>query len=326
MNDERITQALERLAEPPTDTTGVADSVIRRINEAPPPRPTARPRWFWVVVFLLAMIVAAVIGVALGSRRSGEDTLRSVEGAISAPVGGPAAVALYTCPGDGEVGTLRAGDRVGAVARSADGAWVAVRPLGGGAAEGWVARADIDLQGSVQALPEGSCDDADQLVIAPPGTEGAADEPATPSDGSADDTVTPDSTSPPRSTTTTTASSDTQGPSLALSLSEVKLWEADGGSIFCGSRPRTSQLRAQVSDPSGVAEVRATWTAGTYEGDRMLVGGALRTTTVGPHPYHSLPSQSDEVITVSVNARDERGNATTETIAFRLHSTDLCFQ
>jgi hypothetical protein len=110
-----------------------------------------------------------------------------------------------------------------------------------------------------------------------------------------------------------------------LSLTQNELWEADSQVISCGPLPRSAQLAAQVSDPSGVAQVRATWRAGSYNGDRILTGGGLRTATIGPHPYASLPSGTDRIVTVTVVARDGAGNTTSRTIDFRLHSTDKCF-
>ena len=154
-------------------------------------------------------------------------------------------------------------------------------------------------------------------LVDPSRTDDSSDPPGTPPPAS--------TTRPPPPQSTTTRPPDTGGPSLSVSLSETALWEADGGGISCGSRPRSATLRATTSDPSGVANVSATWTASKQNFAVTLAGSGIRTATVGPHPYRTLASQAEQQVTVRVTASDAVGNTTVRTVAFRLHSTDQCF-
>ena len=347
MTDDQIAQALEQIARPPADTAGVADSVIERITKASPSTtgPVGHPAWVWIVVFATGLVVAAVLGATLGSRSADEGSL---EGSVRAPDGSPDVAAVHFCASGGEVGTLGAGDRVGAVARSTDGDWIAVRYLDGLQRHGWIAASQIALDGPADSLPEGVCDERGSIVFEAPGSEGAVvpvdgeAAPRTPTGDGTDATdptrsplstpvveqsapPPPSPTSPPPTSPPADQPPDDQGPTLSVSVSADELWEADGGGISCGPLPRTAKLSAEVSDPSGVADVRATWTAGIHKDDEIMFGSGSRTATIGPHPYHSIPSQAKERVTILVTATDTNGNATTATIDFRLRSADLCF-
>lgn len=349
MSDDQIRRALEQIAEPPSDTSGVANSVISQIQSTPPPPPggaatAGGATWPWVTAAVITVIVAVGVGMFLGSRSAADETVEATAGTSSSST----VVTTYACPGDDESGTLNRGDRILAVAQSDDGAWVAVRHPDDLGAHAWVRSTAITPDGELDGLPTGSCDQHGELAIVSISGEAALTDldstvttadPARPTTTLAGETAAGPSVSapiqspgpakpvpvPPPTGPAPTQPPDNGGPSLSLSLSEDELWEADGGGISCGSFPRTSELTAQVSDPSGVADVRATWTAGSYSGDETLAGGDSRTATVGPHPYHSIPSLDDEIVTISVTARDALGNSTVKTIQFRLHSTDLCF-
>lgn len=135
-------------------------------------------------------------------------------------------------------------------------------------------------------------------------------------------TTQPPTTSPPE---TTTVPPDRSGPSLDAWLGGAELWEMDGGGISCGNNPRSTTVSAAVSDPSGIASVTATWRVGNHQGNVTLTGGATRTASVGPHPYHTLPSLQDRVVAVTVTAIDGAGNESSDSVTFTLHSTDWCF-
>lgn len=124
---------------------------------------------------------------------------------------------------------------------------------------------------------------------------------------------------------TPTQPPDTTGPSLSVSISPHDIWEQDGVVICPANYPRQATVTANVSDASGVAQVRATWTVGNVNENKILSGGAVRTAPIGPYPYHTVVSSSQPTITVNVTATDNAGNSTVRSATFVLHSTDQCF-
>ena len=305
-----------------------------------------------VTAFGVGGIAAGVSASALRDRASETD-------AGPTPATAVAGLVAWDCPGGSPVGRLVGGDRVYVVGvHDTQDGWYRTRNPEDSTETWWVPVGSVALDGDSSELTPSGCGDPEPAdtsfgVAGASTADGATTTTAPPSTTSTQapsstTTQAPSSTTTraPSSTTTqaptstssvpattaptttappTTTPGDETGPQLALSLSQTKIWEADGGGVSCGNLPRTTTLTAEVSDPSGVAEVRATWTAGTFDGDQVLVGDGVRSTTVGPHPYHSIASQTDEIVSISVTARDSLGNRTTRTIDFRLHSADLCF-
>jgi hypothetical protein len=163
----------------------------------------------------------------------------------------------FDCPGGSPVGDLVGSTRVFVVGTHDDeDGWYRSRNPEDPAETWWIAAGAVELDGEAGDLPASGCDEPE-----PDSDELAADDTTTTTTGDTSTSTTSASTSTSTSTSTTqdagpgtTTSTtppppppDTKGPSLVLSLSEVKLWEADGGGVACGSVPRTSQLRAQAS-------------------------------------------------------------------------------
>ena len=279
------------------------------------------------------LVVGAVALTAVGALTGAG--LRSLDDSGSSYDPQPRAttVVAYDCPGGTAVGELHSGDRIFATARHEDAPdWLRVRDPLDPDAEWWIEAHTVDADTDTGDLAVATCASG-----ADP--SGETDEVA------AGDTTTSSDTTVPGSTSTPTQPGQTQplppggtiapppapapdvtGPSLSLSVSPSEIWELDGGGISCGLRPRQATLTATTSDPSGVPSVTATWTVGNLNENKTLAGaGSNRTTTVGSYGYHTIASNTQTSITVSVTATDGAGNQTAKTTSFVLHSTDQCF-
>ncbi len=300
-----------------------------------------------------AAVIAAGVIVAGAVTGGAIAVLTDPETPTVSDVDGPGLA--WTCPDGEPIVALTGGDRVYVTARHESAPdWYRTRNPASPSEVWWVQAGSLDLDTDGD-LPPAGCGDTepgdgdptdpvDELAAgdtsatagdesSDPTTRPGLVDPVDPADRSLpDDGPDPPGTLPPTTTTTppppqstTTRPPDTGGPSLSISLSETELWEADGGGISCGSRPRSATLRATTSDPSGVANVSATWSAGAQNFAVTLTGSGIRTATVGPHPYRTLASQAEQQVTVRVTASDAVGNTTLRTVTFRLHSTDQCF-
>jgi hypothetical protein len=120
---------------------------------------------------------------------------------------------------------------------------------------------------------------------------------------------------------------DTAGPTLSATVSPAEIWEQHAG--LCAGKDRQATISANVSDPSGVAEVRATWsffgTGGVVNENKVMVGGSTRTAAAGPYAYQVLPSTTQKTLLITVTATDGVGNASTTNVSLLLHSADQCF-
>ena len=107
-----------------------------------------------------------------------------------------------------------------------------------------------------------------------------------------------------------------------------KIWELDANSITCGALPRESAIEVDVTDAgSGVASVEASWTIEGNPGSVVLsgAGNGPYTGTFGPFAWLTVPDTADQIISITVTARDQSGNESTTSVAVRLHSLGLCF-
>jgi hypothetical protein len=232
-----------------------------------------------VLVAVLGGLAVLGAGAGFGAQRLLVDDEPTFQRAV---VRGP--VALYDCPGGAEVATLHGGDRVFITARGDDG-WLRLRNPSDPNGQWWVDGARLAPDTSIDELPLVDCFGSGQSDTALDGpAELAAGETTTTVEDEAAGTATtdavPDSTvaTPPGQPTTTSGGpppsapsttgppttpppppADTTGPALSVSVSPTGIWELNGGGISCGADPRQATLTANVSDPSGVSLVRATW-------------------------------------------------------------------
>lgn len=130
----------------------------------------------------------------------------------------------------------------------------------------------------------------------------------------------PGPTSPPPPPPPTTAAPDTTPPSLNVSRSQAAVWETSPG--LCLGKPSSSVISANASDPSGISQLRATWSVGNHNESRSLLGGS---TTFGPYAYPTIASNQQVDVVITVRATDGAGNTATRTTTVRLHSAAQCF-
>lgn len=305
-----------------------------------------------MVVVTLGLLAAAGAGAGFGAQRLLEEPSGDSGELVRAPV------AAFDCPGGVEIGELHGGDRVLITARGADG-WLRIRdpfdvesawwvPAGAVGADESVEQLDlVDCGGTVlepgrldaggAPVEEASPEETTTTVAgeAPPSTIIVDGQVVVPQPSPGAPSTTAPSVPRPRPGPTVPSNpsppppppppSDTTGPALTVAVSPADIWELDGGGISCGTLPRQATLAANVSDPSGIAEVRATWSVGNYNENKVLAGGATRTTTIGAYPFNTIPTSQQFTINVTVTARDGAGNTTTRTTSFVLHSTGQCF-
>lgn len=163
MDADRIREELEKAAQPPASTEGVADKVLGRIA-------TESAASTGVMGSILGKggaglgaiaLIGGAAGLGLGLWAADGGNGPGVDGGIRADV-----VATYACPGEDETGGLRRGDRIYAVAVDESGDWLAVRnPLDLGDRI-WVATGAVIPDESLDDLPLDGCDPRGDLAIA----------------------------------------------------------------------------------------------------------------------------------------------------------------
>ena len=149
-------------------------------------------------------------------------------------------------------------------------------------------------------------------------------------------TATPPTTAAPTTTaapatTVTTPAADTTPPSITKQVaSPSQIWELDTEGISCGSNPRQSTVTAQVTDDRGVASVTVSWQfqSGTPGSAAMQPSptalGSYRG-TFGPFPYLTVADNGFELVTLTIRAVDNTGNAATAQVDVTVISTATCF-
>ncbi|MBN2622686.1 MAG: hypothetical protein JXA83_04930, partial [Acidimicrobiales bacterium] len=230
---------------------------------------------------------------------------------------GAAAVALVTL-----VGAIQAGGR--------DGDGTAVETSGG--RDGDRSGSTADRDGGPRPPASGSGSTTAPSVTTPPGPtsttvgEGGsggaggtpsgpgtpaipASEPLAPAPGGSSPGGPSPSDPPP---TTATTARDATGPSIT-ELSVTPGMIDEDGFEFC-ERPKTAQVSATVSDPSGVTGVIVSWSGNGMSGStEMAAMGSTWQGTLGPVPDSQLTVGDGPVpITWSVTAVDGAGNSATK--------------
>lgn len=337
--DDAIRNAFEQLAQqdPPVDPTGVADAV-RAAAGAPAVGGGGLGRLFrpWTAGL-------AVAGLVAGGATGATGVLRSDPTAVTVALD---RVAYARCPGGEATGAFHRGDRVLAVVRSDDGAWLGVRSPVDVARLAWVEKRFITSDGSTSELPVDDCEPHGVVEVAgviaaePPTTLAVTDSvpvgtsttvpgatttaPSGPGTTAGRGVVTthpvvgtsPPATSPP-TPGTTAAPGDTTAPVIgAISSTHSSL----RASTYCGNNFWQAGIATVVTDNVGVATVTLSWSVnGAARNDEAGVSSKAMATqannysaTIGKFPGPNATATAQLLLTVT--ARDAAGNQSTRTL------------
>ncbi len=257
------------------------------------------------------LVLGAGTGFAIGAFTGGQEATLSVQ------VGADTAVPAYACPGAGIVDELVRGDRVYAIGKTDDGAWIVVRDVRDGYIPVFVDASYIELDAAAD-LETMSCDDV--------GTWTPYVEATTPSPASS---PTPTETSAPAPHATAKPTPDTTPPSLANAAGVPgNIWEQDGGGITCpGSYARTSTVSVNATDNKGVASASMTYTvpgAGSVT-RTMSKSGSTWSATFGPVAHSTVPEPGPHSVSITITVKDTSGNSATTSASVSVHSIAECF-
>lgn len=256
-------------------------------------------------------------------------------------------VAVLDCPDGVPVATLARGDRVLAVGRSDDGAWLEIRSPVDLTAGAWVAApvltGDLDPV-DVARLPVARCDLGPlPTTTAPPETttteSTTTSTSSTTTTTSTTSTTLPTTTVPPSTLPETTTTLVNTGPSITgfTVVAEGSL----NPTAYVHEAPDVPDLPTNcasevvvsfvATDPQGIAQVSFQWTTGA--------GGAIAAPTLVARPngqfqatfefpQTAVPANTSRAPTFTVSAVDSRGALTTLVVAppqqtFLVHDADL---
>lgn len=289
--DDVLRGSFARIAEP-GDPAGVVADIQSRLDSGDTGTPSDSSgfgggirQWLpWIGVVAVAGLIGATIGVT---------------GVVGRPIAQVATIGysallddrvdVLACPGGDAVGTLVQGERVLAIARSDDGAYLAVRDPYDSSATLWLpTRALVVDEGEldVESLPADGCDQPVVTVATPEPTP-------TP-------TQTQEPEPQPGPAPKPQPARDATAPTLSQAAASPSTITMQGYSQYCGTDVSTVSVLA--ADNVGVASVTATWKNG---GTAALTpsGGTWSfafsgTSTGAPNPY-----------SIAIVARDAAGNA-----------------
>jgi hypothetical protein len=295
--DVLLSASLKRLA-PDGDTAGVADAIRSRVDAGDTGTPAstsgfgaARPSvmsWLpWVGLVVVAGVVGGLLGRlgVLGTNVSEVTTARTATLADE--------TTALVCIGGADATELPAGQRVLAVSRAEDSAWLGLRDPLNIAATVWVPAAAVQLDEGqdVAALPlGGTCPIVETTLVVP-------QAPVTP--------------------TPTPVANDTTAPSLSAGK-----WSPDpiyGASIapYCDTE---TLLVVDASDNAAVTNVAAVADLAEAIVTLISVSGSQYTFALSAD-YDTGP---DVVVNVLVTATDSSGNQTSLTRSVTLVSAGNC--
>ena len=288
-----------------------------------------------ILAWILGIGVIAAVGFGAGALAQ-TATSGSDEGDVVASAD---VAAVYDCPSGSQLDEYPVGSRVFAVAKTENGAWIQIRDLDAPGLRNWIPARALDGDTDLAALPVTVCDESNVVQVTTTtvaSTTSTSDAGTTTTTTSGDTTTTSDGstttteagTTTTEATTTTTEAPDTTPPTLVqVGVSENKIWEEDTDGLTCGALPRESVVSGiAIDDESGIASVRASWTIeGTPGSVTMTPSGNLYSGTFGPFPYLTIPDNTDQIVDITVTARDGAGNQSIVQTAVRLHSTGTCF-
>jgi hypothetical protein len=172
--DGVLRDALQRAAQP-GDSAGVADAIRSRVAAGDPGASVASSTapgwgggaWSWLP-WLGLVVLAGVGGTALGASGVFASEPREILAGYTAVLDDTAPAA--SCPGGPVIGTLSAGDRVLAVARSEDSAHLGVRDPNDFTRTLWFDRVIVIVdagQAEVATLPVEACPVATVTIVEP---------------------------------------------------------------------------------------------------------------------------------------------------------------
>lgn len=298
--DALLSSTLKRVAEP-GDPTGVADAIRSRVVAGDTGTPSdgstfdVGSGWTWLP-WIGGGIVVAIVGAVVGV--SGVFGSLQTADSASAPAFGVSQVAAgLDCPAGSPVVVFQPGDRVLAVARSADSAYLGVRSPADRSDTVWIALGELELdpgQASVSELEVGGCP-VPQVSVTPtaePEVTPAPDAPVPPQPPAPNPPDPPNLPQPP--------APDTTSPTLG----------APSGVTPIGCSPpgvTTSAISITATDNKAVTGVAISWSAqfGLDSGaGQMTKSGSTWTFTYDP------PDQfgSGGDVTFTMVARDAAGN------------------
>lgn len=293
--DEVLRNGLQADA-PPVDSAGVLDAIRQRVAAGDVGTTAGAGGPFPGGGHLLGWLGAGALAIAVGGAAGIVGLPESEAGAATAPqvvdvVG--TAPGLH-CPAGQPVVSFSAGDRVYAVARSADSAWLGVRSPFDRSRVVWVAANRIDPDAGAEALaelPEGGCEEGHARAIGKP--KGPVTQPAEPtaptepmeSEEPSDEAdpqpeKEPKKPKEPGSTKSDPPAPVNQAPKV-ISISVT-------GTPFCDSSPPDpAYVKVVVSDDQAVTKVRVTW-SGADSGSTWMTrsGGAWTYTYPAADVFH----------------------------------------
>jgi hypothetical protein len=287
--DTVLSESLKRVAQP-GDPTGVAELIRSRVAAGDTGTPSdgsgfaAGSGWTWLP-WVGAGVVVAVVGAGLG--------VSGVFGSLQAAESAPASSLPITrvasgldCPAGTPVVSFRPGDRVLAVARSEDSAYLGVRSPFDRTDTVWlpVSAVDVDeAQPAISSLAVGGCPEPVVAVVQP------STSPTTPQKE-------PTKPKPPQPPAPDTTAPVLGTPSGAQSI---------GCTPGYGSTPEATTITISASDNKGVTGVSISWSGAHAGSGSMSKSGSNWTYTYNP-PDHVVGS-----VTFTMVARDAAGNQST---------------
>lgn len=283
--DGVLRDALQRAAQP-GDSAGVADAIRSRVAAGDPGASVASSTapgwgggaWSWLP-WLGLVVLAGVGGTALGASGVFASEPREILAGYTAVLDDTAPAA--SCPGGPVIGTLSAGDRVLAVARSEDSAHLGVRDPNDFARTLWFDRAVVIVdagQADVATLPVEACPVATVTIAEP--TPVPTEDPV------------PGPIPVPQP-----GPSDTTAPSISqVGASDTSIWD-------CAPDNKVT-LSVVAVDNVGVASVRVSWSGAPGNGSAQMAksGGQWLYTYTSPYPAFGN-------VTFTFEALDAAGNA-----------------
>lgn len=291
--DTVLSESFKRVAEA-GDPTGVAELIRSRVAAGDTGTPSDGGSGFaggsgwtwlpWVGVGVVVAIAGAVVGAS--------GVFGSLQPADSAPVNG-LPVAQFTsgldCPGGSAVVAFRPGDRVLAVARSDDSAYLGVRSPFDRADTVWLPVSAVDVdegEPAISSLEVGGCPEPVVTVLQPSTPPSAppveTTKPKPPSNPHPPQPPAPDTTAPVLGT-----------PSGAQSI---------GCTAGYGSKPETTTITIPASDNTAVTGVSIGWSGADSGNGSMSKSGGNWTFTYNP------PDSTFGNVTFTMVAHDAAGN------------------
>lgn len=300
--DQLLGDVFTRVAEP-GDPTGVADAIRSRVAAGDPGTPSDGASfggggWSWLPWIGGGLVVATVGAVAGMSGLFGAFGTSAVAGPPPS-FGVSEFVSGLDCPGGSPVVALEPGDRVLAVARSDDSAYLGVRSPADRSRTVWIALDVLELDAGQPAVPELEIDGCPEplIDIAEPEAE---PEPGPQPEPGPEPGPEPQPEPQPGPVTPPAPEPDTTSPTLGTPTGVTP--------INCSSPPpETTTIAISATDNKAVTGVAINWSAqyGQDSGSgQMSKSGSSWTFTYNP------PDQfgSGGNVTFTMTARDAAGN------------------